>query len=178
MKVENNNVVAVSYELRLNSKDSEIVDAANENHALQFIYGTGTMLEKFEENLNGLSENDAFEFQLESKDGYGEYNEQNISDIPKNAFEQNGKIQEGLLQIGNVIPLQDNKGRHYNGKVLEVTNDTVKLDFNHPLAGQKLFFTGKIVSIRKATEEEMAHGHVHDHNHHNHDDHECDGRCH
>jgi len=165
MKIEKNKVVAVSYELRTAQKSEEIIDLAYEESPLEFIFGSKMMLQKFEDNLEGLKKDDTFDFKLTSEEGYGQRNEENVSEIPKNVFEQNGKIQDGLLDIGNVIPLQDDKGNHFNGQVISVTDELVKLDFNHPLAGEDLFFSGKIVNIREATEQELEHGHVHSHGH-------------
>jgi len=165
MKVEKNKVVSLSYELRIKGNDGEIVDLAYDESPLNFIYGVGMMLPKFEENLANMTADSTFDFMLTSEEGYGSRNEENVSDIPKNVFEQNGKIDKGLLEIGNIIPLQDDKGNHFNGKVVTVTDDIVKLDFNHPLADEDLYFTGKILSIREATQQELDHGHIHDHGH-------------
>ncbi len=165
MKVEKNKVISVSYELRLEENGTEIIDAAQENSPLEFIFGNGMMLQKFEDNLENLSKNDTFKFKLTSEEGYGKRNEENVSDIPLNVFEQNGKIDEKLLAVGNVIPLQDDKGNHYNGKVISIDDKIVKLDFNHPLADKDLYFTGKIVGVREVTPQELEHGHVHSHGH-------------
>ena len=165
MKIEKNKVVAVSYELKLAEKSEEVIDLAYEDSPLEFLFGSGMMLQKFEENLNSLSKDDTFEFKLTSEEGYGTRNEDYISDVPKNIFEQDGKIQDDLLTVGNVIPMQDENGGHFNGQVVSVENDMVKLDFNHPLAGEDLYFTGKIVNIREATEQELEHGHVHSDGH-------------
>ncbi len=181
MKAEKNKVVAVSYELRL-EKGGEVIDSATAERALAFIFGSGMMLQKFEDNLEGLEADSEFEFMLTSEEGYGAYNEQNVSEIPLDVFMQDGKIQDGLLAIGNVIPLQDNKGNHFNGKVISVSDSAVKLDFNHPLAGKDLYFTGKVIEVREAAPEEISHGHVHQHGHHHHhhhdENHTCDGSCH
>ena len=165
MKAEKNKVVSVSYELRTKGKDGEVVDMAYEESPLNFIYGTGMMLPKFEENLANLTVESTFDFRLTSEEGYGSRNEENVSDIPKNVFEQNGKIEAAILDIGNVIPLQDDKGNHFNGKVVSVTDEVVKLDFNHPLADEDLYFTGKVISVREATQQELEHGHVHEDDH-------------
>ena len=165
MKIEKNKVVSVSYELRTKGKDGEVVDMAYEESPLNFIYGNGMMLPKFEENLENMAVDNTFDFKLTSEEGYGSRNEENVSDVPKNIFEQNGKIEAGILDIGNVIPLQDEKGNHFNGQVVSVTDEIVKLDFNHPLADEDLYFTGKVVSVREATQQELEHGHVHDHGH-------------
>ncbi len=165
MKAEKNKVVSVSYELRTNGKDGEVVDMAYEESPLNFIFGNGMMLPKFEENLANLTVESTFDFKLTGEEGYGSRNEENVSDVPKNVFEQNGKIEAGILDIGNVIPLQDDKGNHFNGQVVSVTDEVVKLDFNHPLADEDLYFTGKVISVREATQQELEHGHVHENDH-------------
>ena len=92
---------------------------------------------------------------------YGEYDENALVEVPKNMFESDGKIPEGLLDIGNVLPLTDQQGNHFQGKVAWVGLDKVKLDFNHPMAGVNLFFTGKVEAVRDADPAELEHGHVH-----------------
>jgi len=165
MKAEKNNVVSLTYELRITGKDGEVIDAANKNQPLDFIYGSGMMLPKFEENLTNLKADDTFDFMLTAEEGYGIRNEENVADVPMNVFQQDGKIEENLLTVGNVIPLQDQEGNRFNGQVISLTDDTVKLDFNHPLAGESLYFTGKILTVRDATKQELEHGHVHSHGH-------------
>lgn len=72
-----------------------------------------------------------------------------------------------MLTVGNFVPMQDNEGNPLEGKIVEVNSEHVKMDFNHPLAGKTLHFTGKIVDLRDATEDELNHGHVHGpHGHH------------
>ncbi|HEY6161907.1 MAG TPA: peptidylprolyl isomerase, partial [Bacteroidia bacterium] len=60
-----------------------------------------------------------------------------------------------------VLPMVDNKGNHLQGKVTEISLTEVKMDFNHPMAGKDLHFTGEVLEVRDATQEELAHGHVH-----------------
>jgi FKBP-type peptidyl-prolyl cis-trans isomerase SlyD len=84
-----------------------------------------------------------------------------LVEVPKQIFEHEGKIPDGLLEIGNVLPLQDQEGNRLQGMVAWVGLETVKLDFNHPMAGVDLFFTGHVDSVRDAEPEELAHGHVH-----------------
>ena len=66
-----------------------------------------------------------------------------------------------VLTVGNVLPMSDNMGNVMNGKVVSYTDESVKMDFNHPLSGHELHFTGEIVDVREATQEEVEHGHVH-----------------
>ncbi len=165
MKVENNKVISVSYELRIKGKDGDIADLAYDDSPLNFIFGTGVMLPQFEENLSNLSVGDPFDFMISGEEGYGKRNEDYVSNMPKHVFEQNGKIEAGLLDIGNIIPMQDENGNHFEGKVVSMIDDIVRIDFNHPLAGEDLYFTGKILNIREATKQELDHGHVHSHGH-------------
>jgi FKBP-type peptidyl-prolyl cis-trans isomerase SlyD len=76
-------------------------------------------------------------------------------------FQVDGKSDENILSIGNVIPMLDNEGRRLNGTVREVGTDAVKMDFNHPMAGVDLFFKGEVTEVREANEHELSHGHVH-----------------
>lgn len=164
MNVSKNKVVSISYELKV---DGDLIDAAQAESPLVFLYGHGQLLPLFEENIKELSEGDSFEFMIPSKDGYGEVNDQAIVELPKEIFVIDGELQEDLLIIGNRLPMRDSEGNALDGTVVEVTDSSVVMDFNHPLAGKDLYFTGKVESIREATTEEISHGHVHGdgHNH-------------
>jgi FKBP-type peptidyl-prolyl cis-trans isomerase SlyD len=163
MIAEKDNVVSIVYELRAGSKDGEVVEALTSDNPLTFLFGTGGLLPKFEENLNGLNAGDSFEFLLNSEDAYGPVIENAIVHVPKSVFQVDGKIDESLMKIGNMVPMMDAEGRRLNGMVIAVEGDAVKMDFNHPMAGQDLFFRGQVTDIRNATEEELTHGHVHGH---------------
>ncbi len=159
--IEENKVVSLTYELRVNDEKGEIVEKVEESTPLTFLYGRGNLLPDFEQNISGLKEGDPFSFKLEPTKAYGEVSDEAIVDLPKNIFEIEGNIDENLLKVGNTIPMQDNSGNRLNGIVLEVGDDVVKMDFNHPLAGDTLFFKGEVAGIREATKEELDHGHVH-----------------
>lgn len=82
-------------------------------------------------------------------------------------FEVDGSIPEDMLEPGNYIPMADSEGNQMQGRVVEVQGDEVQMDFNHPLAGKTMHFDGKVIGVRDATQEELAHGHVHgEHGHH------------
>ena len=81
--------------------------------------------------------------------------------VPKNIFEVDGKIDENLLKVGNMVPMMDAEGRRMNGKILTIDAEAVQMDFNHPMAGNDLFFKGEVSEVREATEEELNHGHAH-----------------
>jgi len=155
MQISKNKVISLSYQLTV---DGDVVDAATAQQPLEFIFGSGMLLPKFEANLDGKGMGDTFKFTLTAADGYGEVDEKAIMDFPLDMFMVNGKLEEDLLVEGNVIPMQDNAGHIVRGTVLEVNDEGVTLDFNHPLAGMDLNFEGKILGVREATEKELQKG--------------------
>jgi FKBP-type peptidyl-prolyl cis-trans isomerase SlyD len=158
MIVEKNKVVSLSYELKVRG---ETVEKVGSDSPLMFLFGAGNLLPKFEENLSGLKINDGFEFELVSADAYGPVNEEAVVDVPMQAFEVDGEVDRGILKVGNQIPMLDQSGNRLNGIVVKLDDEFVTMDFNHPLAGDDLHFSGKVVEIRDASDEELEHGHVH-----------------
>ncbi|RUT72893.1 FKBP-type peptidyl-prolyl cis-trans isomerase [Ancylomarina longa] len=154
MTIAKDKVISVIYELKTDPS-GEIIEKAVNGTPLTYLCGAGQMLEKFESNLMGLKIGDAFDFKLESADAYGEASEQAVIDLPKNIFEVNGELDTEVIKEGNVVPMQDSSGRRMNGIVLEVADTTIKMDFNHPLAGDDLYFKGEVIEVREASEEEM-----------------------
>ena len=161
MIVTKNKVVSLTYELRTDNSNGEIVESLSEESPLTFLYGSGGLLPKFEENIDGLQVGEKFDFNLSVKDAYGDVNENAIVKVPVSAFEVNGRIDENMVKIGNKIPMQDASGNKLTGIVQEINSENVTMDFNHPLAGTPLYFKGKITEVREATEEELTHGHAH-----------------
>lgn len=176
MVISKNKVVSVTYELRLNGSDGKIVETVSGSSPLTFLFGSGNLLPKFEDQLAGLKTGDDFDFHLPSEDAYGNVDPNSILNIPLKSFEIDGKVDYEMVKIGNTIPMQDGEGRRLNGIVKAVETDTVTMDFNHPLAGSGLFFKGNVTEVRQATEEEIQHGHVHGHGHnHNQGCDDCSG---
>jgi len=168
MQISKNTVVSLSYILKQDDSKGELIEQTKENDPLVFLYGVGQMLPKFEENLSNLKAGDEFTFALASADAYGEMDQDAIIDLDINIFMIDGKIDEQLLSIGNVIPMRDDQGSMLQGTVLSVSSDSVRMDFNHPMAGKNLHFTGKIIDVREASAEELNHGHVHGEGGHHH----------
>jgi FKBP-type peptidyl-prolyl cis-trans isomerase SlyD len=104
---------------------------------------------------------DTFAFGIAAVDAYGAYDDNALVEVAKSMFEDEGKIPDGLLEVGNMLPLQDQDGNRLNGMVAWVGDDKVKLDFNHPMAGVDLYFSGNVESLRDAEASELEHGHVH-----------------
>ncbi len=155
MKIEDNKVVELCYELEV---DGEIVDRTTKERPLDYIHGTRSLLDKFEENIAGLEPGSTFEFTLAPDQAYGEIDPDRIIDLPMQAFEVNGEVQKNLLVPGATIPMLNGRGNVVPGKVLEVNETTVKMDLNSPMAGKTLNFKGEILTVRDATEKELKEG--------------------
>ena len=161
MKVAKNNVVTLTYTLKFDDADGVTIQEVNEDKPFVHLFGNGTLLPVFEKNLDGLEPGTEFSFGLTSAEGYGELTDKAIIELEKTIFEKDGKVDEQLLQIGNMITMQDQEGHPIDGRVAEIKGDKVIMDFNHPLAGKNLHFSGKVLDVRNASEEELSHGHVH-----------------
>jgi len=156
MTIVKDKMVSLSYDLRLDGKDGEIFEKAGKDTPLVFLYGAGMMLPAFEEALLNKKAGDQFEIEIPAKDGYGEENEDAIVDLPKQIFEVEGKIDEEVIFPGNSVPMMSSNGQKMQGLVISIDEATVKMDFNHPLAGEDLHFTGEIIEVRDATNEELS----------------------
>ncbi|WP_163711993.1 FKBP-type peptidyl-prolyl cis-trans isomerase [Mangrovibacterium lignilyticum] len=156
MAISKNKMVSLTYDLRIGGAEGEMIEQATAERPLNFIYGAGTMLPKFEALLEGLEQGKSFEINLNSADAYGEVDENAIVDLPKSIFIMEGKFDDEMIKVGNTVPMMSTSGQRMNGLVLEVTEETVKMDFNHPLAGEDLHFKGDILEVREATDEEIA----------------------
>ncbi len=155
MKIAENKFVSLSYTLTVDGNQVESVTA---EAPLEFVVGAGFLLPAFEKNLEGHKKGDKFSFTLAAADGYGELIPEAVVELPKNVFMINGAIEDGLLEIGNQLPMSDNQGNRMIGTVAAVTDDTVKMDFNHPMAGKTLNFDIEVVGVRDATPEDLMQG--------------------
>jgi FKBP-type peptidyl-prolyl cis-trans isomerase SlyD len=170
MTVDTNKVVSLTYELRIDDENGQqtLVEKVEQDNPMVILYGMSGLPERFEEQISGLKQGDDFEFSINPEEGYGDFDEEAIVELPKDVFKVNGKVDNDLLQIGNFIPMTNQDGHRLQGKVLEVHPDSVLMDFNHPLAGVNMHFKGRIEEIREASKEEIAHGHVHGQGGHHH----------
>ena len=133
MKISANKYVAVIYDLNVGEgEERELMEKATREVPLKFIYGMGMMIPAFEEALMGLEEGEKFDFSITPENAYGEYNEEHVLDLPKSIFEVDGKFDSEMVKEGNTIPMMDASGQRINGSVLEVKDDVVVMDFNHP----------------------------------------------
>jgi FKBP-type peptidyl-prolyl cis-trans isomerase SlyD len=156
MKIEKNKMVSLIYELRENNQEGKIIEALETKNPLTFIFGTGRLLPEFESNISLLSKGDTFTFSLNSESAYGERREDMIINVPVTVFEKDGKIDNEICRTGNEVPMIDSEGHPITGVICEIGDSYVKMDFNHPMAGINLFFSGKVIDVRIATDQEIA----------------------
>ena len=156
MIIENDKLVSVTYELKSDNAQGDVIETVNEERPLKFLFGKGMLLPKFEQNLEGKKIGDNFEFTLGATEAYGEYTKDAIIEVPINVFEADGKVNYDLIKVGNAIPMMDSNGNRLNGIVKEVAETNVTMDFNHPMAGKQLHFAGTVVELKTPSEEDLA----------------------
>lgn len=155
-----NHFISVAYELFVKREDLEeelmLVEKTTKEHPFSFISGLGFALPKFEENIIDTRVNDMFEFTIGVKDAYGEFEQAHVVTLAKDVFCIDGKFDDARIFPGNVIPLMNEDGNHFEGLVKEIKEDSVIIDLNHPLAGKDLHFKGFVIENRPATKEEIV----------------------
>ena len=148
----------------------------------RFVFGMDDgMIQGFINGLNGKKQGDEFEFTLEPKEAFGDYDDEMVIELPREAFEVDGEFDDEHVKVGAHVPMRTQEGYVMEGVVLEIGDELVKLDFNHELAGETVKYVGKVLLVRDATPEELApkHHHCgcgcdHDHDHCDCDHDHCD----
>jgi FKBP-type peptidyl-prolyl cis-trans isomerase SlyD len=157
-KVDDGVVVSMEYKLTV---DGEVLDSSDEAGPLQFLAGYGNIIPGLEKEMIGMKIGDSKEVTVQPEDGYGEFDEEALMEVPRSEFPADLKIEEGAE-----LHITDEEGEHRPAYVTSFDDKTVKLDFNHPLAGAVLNFYVKVVGLREPNSEELDHGHVHEGGHH------------
>ena len=153
MQIEPNSVVTLHYTLKDN--DGNIIDQSDDGSFL-YLHGAMNIIPGLENALTGKTAGDEFSVTVSPEEGYGEKDPQRIQEVPKEMFENAADIQVGLQ-----FHAQAPDGNAMIVTVAEVKEETVVIDANHALAGVELNFDVKVVEVREASEDEIAHGHVH-----------------
>lgn len=152
-EVANDVVVSIDYTLTV---DGEVVDSTEGDEPLQFLQGHQNIIPGLERELVGMKVGDSKKVHVNPTEAYGEVDPENIIEVPRTEFPA-----EIPLEAGTELEVKNADGEVLSATIAEVGTNTIKLDFNHPLAGKALTFDVTIVELRSATEEELAHGHVH-----------------
>ena len=154
----------VSFHYTLTDEGGEVLDSSGDGPPLDDLPGSGNIVPGLEKGLEGRSAGEAFRVRVAPAEGYGERDPHGVQQVPRRAFPADAE-----LEPGTPFGAQDSHGARTTVWIEKVEGDVVTIDLNHPLAGRTLDFDIRIESVRDATREELAHGHVHGpHGHHHH----------
>ncbi len=153
MNVQEKTVVSFAYTVK--DEAGEVLDTSEGREPLAYLHGMGQIVPGLEQAMAGKEPGEQLRVVVEPAEGYGEHDPQLIQPVPRDRFQGVDDIQPGMQ-----FTAQTEAGPR-TVTVTEVTDDQVTVDANHPLAGQTLHFDVKVVEVREATPEELAHGHAH-----------------
>lgn len=154
MKIQENVVVGMHYTLKDN--EGNVIDSSEGGDILSFLHGAGNIIIGLEKALEGKEKGDKVDVTVEPEEGYGPLRPELIQEAPTSAFQGIDK-----LEVGMNFQAETEQGP-IPVRITAIEGETVTVDGNHELAGQKLFFSVSIEEVREATEDELAHGHIHD----------------
>lgn len=160
MQIAQNSVVAFHY--TLTNDAGEVLDSSEGRDPLTYLHGAGNIIPGLEKQLEGRTNGDKLTVAVEPSEGYGEVQPALVQEVPRDAFQGVEEVQPGMQ-----FQAQTQEGP-LMVTVTKVEGDTVTVDGNHPLAGEKLNFDVEITEVREATEDEVSHGHVHGEGGHEH----------
>ncbi len=156
MKIEDLKVATLAYRISDNAPDGAIIENFDETEPLTMMMGVGHMMMSFYEGIIGLESGSSFDFTIMPSKAFGNHDDSLVANVPTDLFLDNGVLQTGLLTPGSPVDIQSDDGQSYKGTVKSVNEDnTVTIDFNHPLSGHTLYVSGKVLDVRNATVEEM-----------------------
>jgi FKBP-type peptidyl-prolyl cis-trans isomerase SlyD len=162
MEIQEKRVAVITYMLK--GDDGSVIQEATKENPFAFIHGIGQVLPAFDAALLGKVQGDGYSFSLEAEQGYGNYDESRIEELDPQIF---ADAPAEYIVVGATLPMEFN-GHTVFGTITEIRNDAVVMDFNHPLAGKNLHFSGIVLEVRDASAEELSHGHVHGEGGHHH----------
>ncbi|MBR1688730.1 MAG: peptidylprolyl isomerase [Prevotella sp.] len=151
-----NKFISVTYRLYTKGEmGRELIEEAPVAQPFQFISGFGFTLDAFEQRIIELPQGSDFDFELTKDEAYGDFDEAHVIDLDREIFTINGHFDHEHIYKDAVVPLQNEDGNRFYGRVVEVGDDKVKMDLNHPLAGKTINFKGRVLENREATTEEI-----------------------
>jgi FKBP-type peptidyl-prolyl cis-trans isomerase SlyD len=155
--------MVVTLDFTLTLRDGEVADSTQGEMPLRIVVGQGQLLPGLEDALIGMVVGEERDITLRPEDAYGEWDEEALEEISRSELPEGVELEEGMP-----LEVTDSEGETFEANVYEVHEDSVILDYNHPLAGETLNFHVKVIDIRPATPSELEHGHVHGGNGHGH----------
>ena len=163
MQVEKDRVIGISY--TLTDGEGETQEEVGDDEPVFYLHGHGNIVPGLERELEGLSQGDAYDVELEPEDAYGEYDENYLFRVSRDDVPAEVDLKPGMAL--ELVP-EGGDGMTMLVYVKEISGDEVVLDGNEPLAGKHLHFEGRVVEVREASDEEIEHGHAHTGDHHHH----------
>nr|WP_297460187.1 peptidylprolyl isomerase [uncultured Halomonas sp.] len=160
MQIAQNSVVAFHY--TLTNDAGEVLDSSEGREPLTYLHGAGNIIPGLEKKLEGRESGDKLQVAVSPEEGYGESQPSLVQEVPRESFQGVESVEPGMQFQAQT------QGGPLMVTVTKVEGDTVVVDGNHPLAGQKLNFDVEIAEVREATAEEAEHGHVHGEGGHQH----------
>jgi FKBP-type peptidyl-prolyl cis-trans isomerase SlyD len=151
--IEKNRVVTLHYTLR--DDQGAVLDTSSGRTPLSYLHGKGNIIPGLEQALAGKNAGDKLDVTVAPEQAYGRRDERLVQILPRARFEQGAGLQPGT-QLRATTP----QGARIV-TVVKVERDFVTVDGNHPLAGRTLHFSVEVAEVRRATHEEVSHGHVH-----------------
>ena len=151
--VQDNLVVILDYTLIV---DEEVMESTDDGEPIVFIQGIGQIIPGLESALYGMKVGEKKTVVIEPENAYGDYDPDSLEIAKKEEFSE-----EIPLDVGTFLDLSDDEGEVLSAQIIDEDEDTVTLDFNHPLAGNTLTFEITLSALRPASEEELDHGHAH-----------------
>ena len=161
MTIAQHKIVTIHYKV-VDVASGEVIDSSEGGQPMTYLHGAQNIIPGLEQALEGKQVGDEFEVTVAPADAYGEYSEDRVQQVPMAAFEGVENVEPGMA-----FTAQTEHGP-INLIVTEVDEAVVTVDANHPLAGKSLSFSVQVESVRDASEEELAHGHVHGEGGHQH----------
>jgi FKBP-type peptidyl-prolyl cis-trans isomerase SlyD len=149
MAIENNQIVSIEYSVK---SGNEMVDSNVGGAPLTFMFGKNQVIPGLESRIKDMSISEKADHLVPAGEAYGEYNEEAKQELPKEQF-AGIELSQGMMLYG-----QGEDGGTVQVLVSEIKEETVIIDFNHPLAGKDLMFSVTILNIRDASAEEAMTG--------------------
>ncbi|MFW5776565.1 MAG: FKBP-type peptidyl-prolyl cis-trans isomerase [Spirochaetota bacterium] len=154
MEVAQDRVVKIAYTLK--DDQGHVLDSSENHGDLAYVHGHQNIVEGLEDALEGKDVGETVSTTVEPDKGYGDRHDQLVFTVPRS------NMPDGDLEVGMQFAAQDKEGNQQVVTLVDIGDEEVKLDANHPLAGQTLHFDVTVNDVREATDEEVEHGHVHD----------------
>ncbi len=161
-KIQPGKYVELGYDLyEVTPAGENLVHQTDAQDPEKIIFGvTPGMIRPLEKAIEGLEAGGEFDVTVKAAEAFGSHDPDQVARLEKDVFAVDGKFDSEMVKKGAVLPMMTSDGYRINGLVVDVTDDEVEMDFNHPLAGKDVRFKGSIITVRDATPEELqpAHG--------------------